>query len=82
MRPVLAALLLVLTAAFAQAEGNPPDINPAASVDRNEARWADWEAQSRITEGDYDGAAQAQKQADAARRNVNPREMPAQSTKR
>jgi hypothetical protein len=44
----------------------------ASVVDaRNEARWAELEAQSRIIEGDYEGAVHAQQQADAARRTAD-----------
>ncbi len=40
------------------------------AAERNEAGWADWEAQARITDGDYDGAVQAERQADADRREA------------
>ncbi|WP_428537742.1 hypothetical protein [Rhodopila sp.] len=35
----------------------------AAAADRDAARWAELEAQARITDGDYDGAVQAEQQA-------------------
>ena len=43
------------------------DDSAAAADERSAARWADQEAESRMIEGDYDGAVQANQQADAAR---------------
>lgn len=51
--------LLMAAPSFAQ-------IGPAV-VDHDQARWADWEAQSRMTDGDYDGAVQAEQQANTDR---------------
>ncbi|WP_428486404.1 hypothetical protein [Rhodopila sp.] len=38
--------------------------DPQAQIERDQARWADQEAQRRITDGDYDGAVQAHQQAE------------------
>lgn len=73
-------LLLMVTPVVAQPE--PSDISPAVSADRNEAAWADWEAQSRMTDGDYDGAVEAQRQADVKRQEADRQEMLARSSKR
>jgi len=43
--------------------GQPMAGSPA-QLDRDAARWADLEAQSRVTDGDYDGAVQAHQQAE------------------
>jgi hypothetical protein len=61
MRLAVATLLasLVLTGLASAA---PPDAD--AMRHRNDAQWAEQEAQARITDGDYDGAVQAQQQAD------------------
>jgi hypothetical protein len=48
-------------------------------MEYNESRWADWDAEARITDGDYDGAVQAERQANAARKAAdesNAREHP------
>jgi hypothetical protein len=66
MRIYFAISLLMLLAIAGFAQPNPAEQSPAAA-DRNEARWADWEAQARIADGDYDGAVQAEQQADTAR---------------
>lgn len=63
--PVLIIPLLALTAA---ACAEPPTINPAAEA--NEAGWAELDAQARITEGDYDGALQAEHRAEVARQHA------------
>ncbi len=75
MRVALAFPLLILSVAPGITETAPrmapgPE-RPAAAADRDEARWADWEAQSRIEDGDYDGAVQAQKKADTDRREAD-----------
>ncbi len=49
--------------------GQPDAAAPAAKeaqVDRDDARWAELEAQRRATDGDYDGAVQAHQQAEQA----------------
>ncbi len=69
MRIALAVPLLLLTALPVAARCEPAAPGTAAA-DRNEARWADWEAQSRMVDGDYDGAVQAERQADADRRDA------------
>ena len=43
----------------------------AAAPDPDEARWAEWEAQARVIDGDYDGAVQAEQQAKAERHKVD-----------
>ena len=70
MRAALALLpgLLLAASAFGQSIG--PAANPAADVARNAARWAELEAQARITEGDYEGAVRAQEHADIERRSA------------
>ena len=42
-----------------------------AAANRDAARWAELEAQARITEGDYDGAVQAEQRADVERRKAD-----------
>lgn len=52
---------------FGQPEGNDPALSDASrrpQFDRDEARWAELEAQRRAAEGDYDGAVQAHQQAE------------------
>jgi hypothetical protein len=62
------------------ASADPGSVDPSAAgsslavqgaADRNTARWAELEAQARITDGDYDGAIQAERQADAERRKAD-----------
>ena len=60
--------LLLTVSAFGQSIG--PAADPAVDVARNAARWAELEAQGRITEGDYEGAVRAQEQADMERRSA------------
>lgn len=79
MRLSAAILVLMLSAIPAFAEPGPvspgaaaPD---AAGADRDAARWAELEAQARVTDGDYDGAVQAEQQANAERHNVNRYEL-------
>lgn len=45
-----------------------PSTSPSVDAVRKSARWAEVEADRRIAEGDYEGAVQAQAQADADRR--------------
>ncbi|MGD0102953.1 MAG: hypothetical protein ABSC06_02825 [Rhodopila sp.] len=59
-----------------------PDDSAPAAGERNAARWADREAQSRMIEGDYDGAIQANQQADADRNELEQQERLARSPKR
>jgi hypothetical protein len=82
MRAAVAIPLLFLIAAPSCAQAEPADIRPGVSADQNEARWAEWEAQARITDGDYDGAVQAEQQADAVRREAERRETLARAPKR
>ena len=86
MRAVPAIILLLNTALPGLAHSEPPGISPSIDTsvakDRNQARWADLEAQSRISDGDYDGAVQAEKQAEAARTSANQRELAARAAKR
>jgi hypothetical protein len=81
MRPIFAFLTLMLVATAAFAEPDVPDRRPIAA-DRDQASWAECEAQARITDGDYDGAVQAQLQADRDRHEVDRREMIARSSRR
>ncbi|WP_428486401.1 hypothetical protein [Rhodopila sp.] len=46
----------------ADSRAGPAD--PPAQIERDQARWADQEAQRRVTDGDYDGAVQAHRQAE------------------
>jgi hypothetical protein len=80
MRIILVIPLLLLAAVPAVAEGSSAETNPAA--DRNQARWAEWEAQARITDGDYDGAVQAERQADSDRDAADRQEAIDRSSKR
>ena len=70
MRVTFAVLpgLLLTVSAFGQSIG--PAAAPASDVARNAARWAELEAQARITEGDYEGAVRAQEHADIERRSA------------
>ena len=62
-------MLLAMPAVAEPAVENPGAAAPssadsgAAAADRDAARWAELEAQARITDGDYDGAVQAEQQA-------------------
>ncbi len=84
MRTAIFLILCLLT--IFPAVGQPDSIAPAAGVsargDRDEARWADWEAQARITDGDYDGAVQAEQQAEAERHEADRQEMLARASRR
>jgi hypothetical protein len=81
MRILFTIPLLALVAAQALAEPGPIVPNPATD-DRNQASWADLEAQARIADGDYDGAVQAKQQADTDRRKADRYEMMARTSKR
>jgi hypothetical protein len=82
MRAPLAVLLLMLIALAGVARADPPGVGPNASAARNEAYWADWDAQARITEGDYDGAVQAEKLAEAKRQQADREELAARAAKK
>jgi hypothetical protein len=71
MRAVVAIPLLFLIAVPGCAQAEPAEMKLGMSADQNEARWAEWEAQARITDGDYDGAVRAEQQADADRREAD-----------
>jgi hypothetical protein len=81
MRIIVAIPLFMLVASPVLAEPPPGDPSPAA-LDRNEADWAEREAQARITDGDYEGAVEAQRQADADRRAAERCEMIARAGRR
>jgi hypothetical protein len=80
MRIFLVIPILQLAAVPAFAEPSSVETNPAAV--RNEAGWAEWEAQARITDGDYDGAVQAERQADVDRDAADRQEAIDRSSKR
>jgi hypothetical protein len=80
MRISVAISLFLLAALPGFAQRSTVEMSPAA--DRNEARWAEWEAQARITDGDYDGAVQAEQQADVERHEADRQEMMDRSSKR
>jgi hypothetical protein len=85
MRASFALPLLFLLAMPGLAWSDPPRSRPpetAAAADRNEAQWADWDAQARVTDGDYDGAVQAERQAEADRRDADHQEVLARSSER
>jgi hypothetical protein len=83
MRGVFAVPVLMLTvvmSGLAQADATSPEA--VATSDRDAARWAELEAQARVTDGDYDGAIQAQAQADADQHAAAQQEKLARSQKR
>jgi len=69
-------LLALMTA---QAFAEPDPLGPVAA-DRNQANWAEPEAQARMADGDYD--VQSKQQADAHRHEADGREQLARSSKR
>jgi len=83
MRITFAVPLLMLAAVpgFAQPGPEHTTLPTAAAEDRSRAGWADWEAQSRIIEGDYDGAVQAEQQAAAVRHEADRQDMLARASK-
>ena len=81
MRIAVAIPLFMLVASPVLAKPGPDNASPAA-VDRNEADWAEREAQARITDGDYDGAVRAHGQADADRHEAERYEAMARAAKR
>ncbi len=65
----MAVLAITLTSGRAiaeRADGSPQvNIPPSqAKAEQDQARWSDLEAQRRETDGDYEGAVQAEQQAD------------------
>ncbi len=74
---VPAVLMLALSV---PARSDPSTVRPSAATATNEANWADWDAQARVTDGDYDGAVQAAQQARAARQQAE--KLAARSTRR
>lgn len=72
----IAFLMVVVTPALARSD---PSVTSSDAVASSEAGWAEWEAQSRVTDGDYDGAIQAEQQAQADRQQAERRETPASS---
>ena len=73
-------LMLIALPGFAQSER--PGISPSVSAGRNETNWAEWEAQARMTDGDYDGAVQAERQAEAERKKADQQELAERAPKR
>src|SRR6187402_3422465 len=71
MRSGTLIAILALALLPASAGSNPPDMNSAARTQNDAADWAEWDARARITQGDYDGAAQAQQHAAVARRQAD-----------
>lgn len=72
----VALLMVLVTPTFGRPE---PSVSSSAAAASSDARWAEWEAQSRITDGDYDGAIQAEQQAQADRRQAERRRLPDRS---
>lgn len=70
-------VLLTLALIVSDPSLGQPDAAAAAGkeaqVDRDDARWAELEAQRRATDGDYDGAVQAHQQAEQALQEANRR---------
>jgi hypothetical protein len=81
MRIAFVVPILMLALSPTPARPDTADLSPAAAENRNDARWAEWEAQARITEGDYDGAIKAQRQADADRQQAAQKELLARRSK-
>jgi hypothetical protein len=82
LRPLLIMFLLVGYPALGQPEVVDQGRNSAdseARLNRDEARWADLEAQRRATDGDYDGAVQAHQQAEQDWQEARRQEMLEQS---
>jgi hypothetical protein len=73
--------LFILAASPVLAKPASCELSPAAE-DRNEAGWAEREAQARITDGDYEGAVQAQHQADVDRQQAERYELTERAAKR
>ncbi|WP_428489977.1 hypothetical protein [Rhodopila sp.] len=83
-------LMLLAIPAFAEpaaentgaAGPSTADPGAAAAADRDAARWAELEAQARITDGDYDGAVQAEQQASTERLRAERYQLMARPTRR
>jgi hypothetical protein len=82
----LRSLLIVFLLAGYPTLGQPEVVDqgqyPAdteARSNRDQASWADLEAQRRATDGDYDGAVQAHQQAEQDLRQARRQEMPERS---
>jgi hypothetical protein len=73
MRAASLIPILILALLPVGARPDPSDLTPSARPEYNEANWADWDAQARMTDGDYDGAVQAEQRAAAARKAVEER---------
>jgi hypothetical protein len=76
--PILIVLLTICRTSFAQPESVDLPRNSAETqtqADRDEARWAELEAQRRAADGDYDGAVQAHQQAEQALQDVRRQQM-------
>jgi hypothetical protein len=77
MRLVFIVLLLAAAPCLAQPDTaipRPPEASnlpPTAAEERNAARWADRDAEERVTDGDYDGAVQAEHQANVDRHEAD-----------
>jgi hypothetical protein len=71
MRTSRLPAILTLALLPASAYPNPPDISPKARTQYEAADWAEWDAQARITQGDYDSAVQAQQHATATRKRAD-----------
>jgi hypothetical protein len=56
-----------------------PVAGSRAQLDCDQARWADLEAQMRVTDGDYDGAVQAHQQAEQKMQEARRRQTMGQS---
>jgi hypothetical protein len=65
--PLLIVFLAISCPSCGQPEASdpgPPAADSRAQIDRDDASWADLEAQRRATDGDYDGAVQAHQEAE------------------
>jgi hypothetical protein len=82
MRITLALCLLTLPVALDFARPGAGDEAPSVTADQNAANWADREAQARVMDGDYDGAVQAQLEADSDRHAAARHTTLARSSKR
>jgi hypothetical protein len=71
MRVASLVPVVVLALLSAPAHSDPPNVGSSANTQSNEADWADWDARARITEGDYDGAVQAEQRAKEARQQAD-----------
>ncbi len=74
--------LLMVMAYPGVSRSAPTGDSPAVAADRNQARWADWEAQARMAEGVDEGAVQAEHQAETDRHEADRQEMLARAWKR